>query len=132
VALVGGEFVLFAVYGAAGRGKDHLFQRPPSRRLQKVEQTQEVDVGVEERVGNRTPDIHLCRVVNEDLDLSVDQELARLLGAHVEHMEIGVPWHVLLATTRKVVHNQYPVAVRHQSVRDVAADKTGTAGDADG
>ena len=71
-------------------------------------------------------------MVNEDLDLSVNQKLARLLGAHVEHVEFGILWHILLAAARQVVHNQHPVASRHQSVRDVAADKTGTAGDADG
>ncbi len=132
MVLVGRELVLLAVDGAAGRCEDHLPQGAAARRLEKIEETQDVDLGVEERVGDRTPDIHLRRVVDEDLDLAVHQELARLLGTHVEHVELGILWHVLLAAARQVVHNQHPVAVRYQSVRDVAADETGTAGDADG
>ena len=71
--LVGRVDVLFAVDGAAGGGEDDLPQLSAAAGFQKIQKADDIDVGVEDRVLHRTPDIHLGGMVNQDLDLALDQ-----------------------------------------------------------
>jgi hypothetical protein len=87
--------------------------------------------GIEDRVRDRMADIHLGRVMDENLDLPFHQELSRFFGTHVEDLELRLLRHVLLAAARKVVHNQHPVPGCHEGIGDVAADESGAAGNAD-
>ncbi len=100
--------------------------------LEKVQKPEDIDVGVKSRIVDRTANIHLRGVVDEDFDLAFNEECRGFIGADVEHGEFGPVRNVFLAAARQVIHNQHPVAALHQGICNVAADKSGAAGHTDG
>ena len=67
--LLGGrEEVLLAVDGPAGGGEEDLAHAAVAGRLGQVQAAEDVDVGVEDRVLDRAPDVHLRGVVDQDVD----------------------------------------------------------------
>ncbi len=83
VAFIGGEDILLAVDGAAGGSEDDLLDRAGAGGFQQIQKSTDVDIRVEARVRHRSPDIHLRRVVDEDLDLAIDDHACRLVGSDI-------------------------------------------------
>ena len=79
VVFIGRMNVLFAINCAAcGRKDDLLYSGLPCR-LKKVEQAEQIDIGVKERVLHRPPYIHLGCVVDQNVYFSIVQELGSLI-----------------------------------------------------
>ncbi|MBP1619848.1 MAG: hypothetical protein H6Q02_615 [Acidobacteria bacterium] len=119
MVLAGREDVLLAVDRAAGRGEDDLAQRAAPAALEQVDCAAHVDVGVEQRVGDRAAHVDLRRVVDQHLDAGLGDERGRPGRPDVEHVEFGAGRDVVLAAAREVVDNQDPVAGGDQRVGHV-------------
>ena len=132
MVLGGREEVLLAIDGAAGGGEEDLAHAAVARRLGQVEAAEDVDVGIEDRVLDRAPHVHLRRVMDEDVHPRFAHQGGGLLGADVEHVQLG-PWgDVLPPAAGKVVDHQHPVAPGQECVGQMGADEPGPARDADG
>ncbi len=79
VVFIGWVNVLFAINCSACGCKDDLLDSGLPRRLKKVEQAEQIDIGVKERVFHRAPYIHLGCVVDQNVYFSIVQELGSLI-----------------------------------------------------
>ncbi len=89
VILGGRELALLAVDRASGRGEDDLFYVVLDAVFEQPQRSQHVDVGVEVRLPDRAPHVHLGRLVAERLRAELLEDPGAP-GADVQLVEQGV------------------------------------------
>ena len=102
-----------------------------ARRLQDVEETGDVHPGVRNRIGYRNANIDLRRVVVDQVEADIPDQLRGAGIGDVHLDELGAGGNVRQAARREVVHNPHPIASFDVGVRHVAPDEAGTAGNQD-
>jgi hypothetical protein len=75
VVLRGGKHLLLAVDGPAGGSEDDLAHAVLGAVLEEANRTEDVDLGVEVRLPDRAPHVHLGRLVTERLRREVSEDL---------------------------------------------------------
>ena len=120
-----------AVDHPARRHDDQPPAAAGARPLQEVQQREDVLLGVEHRVRDGDPHVHLCGVVTDDVEPARRHHLPGLRRAQVEAEELRVPRHVLEPAPREVVEDGDLRTGAEERVGDVRADETGASGDED-
>ena len=120
--------------GGAARCKDH-FPRPASLSvLQDVEQADDIDLRVVDRVAGRDRDRMLGGMVVHDigLELGKDARDAFVTHVHVHQRDIAGDVDTLAAAVLpERVHDQNLVPGREVGIRDMRSDESGAAGNDD-
>jgi hypothetical protein len=129
--LVGREVVLLAVDRPARGREEDLPDAPLAGRFGQIQAPQDVHVGIEDGVFHRAPHVHLSRMVDEDLDPRLPHQLRRLLGPHVQHMQLRPLRHVLPPSPRQIVEDQHPAPLGKEGTGHMGTDEPGSPRNAD-
>ena len=131
--VVNGKSIRRAEAGAA-RGEDHLPRAAALRVLEHVEQADDVDLRVVDRVARRDRDRMLGGVVAHDVGLELREDASEAFVAHVHVHQRDAAGYVdapAAAVLPERVDDQNLVPRREVGVGDVRSDESGAAGDDD-
>jgi hypothetical protein len=120
--------VLFPVDRSARRGEDDPFHPLSNSGLQKVEASQDIDVGVVFRITRGDRDTHLDRVMIDDVRTELCQDRRELDVTDVHPPEPHPGIQVFLRPGGEIVHHAHLVPGRQVSVRHVRPDESGATG----
>src|ERR1700693_1497979 len=129
--LAQGEAVLLAIDRAAGRGEDYAAQPVRATGLHQVEQTDQVDLRVEGRIGDRTSHVHLRRQMHQDLGpLALDYGADSDGGAQIGLVKVPSRVYLIALAGREIVDDgDFMTTAGRQHVNRMRADKAGPASD---
>ena len=111
------------VHHPAAAGEDHPLDPTFPGALEKIDETNHIDVAVEGRPVNRNPDIDLRCVVIEHRELAGGDRLSRLRRTDVRAHEPGAFRDVRLVPPREVVQNGDFPSFPQIRFRDVRPDE---------
>ena len=121
---------MIAVHGSAGRREDDA--RPlvqPARGLEQVEGAADVHVGVEHRIGDAAPHVHLRREVRDRVEAPLADERRCLGRTNVETVKGRGRRQVRLLPGRQIVDDVHGPSVAQQRVRRVRSYEAGSTRD---
>ena len=121
----------FAVDHAPAGHEDHPAGALVARSLQDVDEAGDVDPGVGDRIGDRGPHVDLRRVVVDEVETDIADQVAGTRIGDVHLDKLGAGGDVRGPSRREIVHDPHPVAPRDVGARDVGPDESGAAGDED-
>ena len=121
-----------AVDGAAARGEDDLLHAGGGGRGTDPYRSQDVHLGVEDRVLDRPPHVDLRREMEDRVDLLLREEGVEAGGADVPPDEARLLRDAAKVARGEVVEDDDPVALGEDGVDEVRADEPGAARHEDG
>jgi hypothetical protein len=95
----------------------------------KFTRSDDVDFGIEERLTNRTANIHLCRVMIHNFGMKFTKDLLQegpITNVTLE--ELRIPIQIVAAASGEIINDSNLVPERNICVRDVGSDEARAAG----
>jgi hypothetical protein len=96
--------------------------------LQEIEQAKQIDPCIKNRIGDRTADIHLRRMVAHHLWMFLAKHLRDAGVLYIEVMETRPRIHVLPPARGQVIDHRHVVTCRNERIHHVRADESGASG----
>ena len=122
----------FPIEHAAARREDNAAAAVPDRSVEHVDQSNAVDLGIEEGLADRPAHRHLRRLMADCIGpCGLEHAGDRLRIDDVSDMQRHAGGQVVARPAGKVVEHLDTVAGSQETVDDMAANESGTAGDKD-
>src|SRR5713101_767432 len=119
VFLVSGKSFLLAIDRSSGRSENEFLDFRLTRTFKDVEHPQNIHARVIEGIGNRTADVHLCRMMVHDLDLFRHDQLADGRVLDIGLHEASLRMQVLSFASREIIDHEDAVASLYIGIDDM-------------